>query len=417
MQWLNSLSIRNKILVGSYSIVILFSIATLAVTMIAGASLYVSLFIIIALAAVTYPISSMIEKTITRSIGELTDVAFRISKGDFSQRVDVNSTVGQLGHSFNSMIDKLKDILNESMKISRTVSDSSGNILDKNKDLKTIMEQVTHSCSELAVGANEISEDVAGMSDSIQEIEEKISAYADTTRQINHQSELTLSLVEKGRQSVETQSESMRLNVEATAVVSETIGELSRKAEGITKITRTISEIAEQTNLLSLNASIEAARAGEHGRGFAVVAQEVRNLAEESSASTKEVFGLVRGIEQSVKNAIEKIQANEQIVNEQSERLKESEQVFHEIVGSVQFITGQISSFSKEIELMLDSARKISSSIQNISAITEESAAGTQEVSASMNEQITSVQEVVEETETMQQMVTKLQKTIQVFKF
>lgn len=62
MQWLNSLSIRNKILVGSYSIVILFSIATLAVTMIAGASLYVSLFIIIALAAVTYPISSMIEK-------------------------------------------------------------------------------------------------------------------------------------------------------------------------------------------------------------------------------------------------------------------------------------------------------------------------------------------------------------------
>lgn len=59
---------------------------------------------------------------------------------------------------------------------------------------------------------------------------------------------------------------------------------------------------------------------------------------------------------------------------------------------------------------MLDSARKISSSIQNISAITEESAAGTQEVSASMNEQITSVQEVVEETETMQQMVTKLQK-------
>lgn len=215
--------------------------------------------------------------------------------------MDVNSTVGQLGHSFNSMIDKLKDILNESMKISRTVSDSSGNILDKNKDLKTIMEQVTHSCSELAVGANEISEDVAGMSDSIQEIEEKISAYADTTRQINHQSELTLSLVEKGRQSVETQSESMRLNVEATAVVSETIGELSRKAEGITKITRTISEIAEQTNLLSLNASIEAARAGEHGRGFAVVAQEVRNLAEESSASTKEVFGLVRGIEQSVK--------------------------------------------------------------------------------------------------------------------
>ncbi|WP_270165113.1 methyl-accepting chemotaxis protein [Paenibacillus sp. SYP-B4298] len=417
MQWLNSLSIRNKIVVGSYAIGLLFSIAILIVTGIYDGSFLVSLLIIALVAAITYPVASFIEKTITHSISELTDVAFRIAKGDFSQRVEINSTIGELGHSFNSMIDKLKEILNETSKISRIVSDSSRSILDKNINLKTVMEQVAHSSNELAVGANEISEDVSGMSDSILAIEEKIASYAGTTREINHQSELTLALVEKGRQSVESQSISMRQNVEATAIVANTIEELSRKAQGITKITKTISEIAEQTNLLSLNASIEAARAGEHGRGFAVVAQEVRNLAEESSSSTKEVFGLVRGIEQSVKDAIEKIQANEQIVSEQNERLLESEQVFQEIVSSVQFITGQIASFSQEMESMLESAQRISSSIQNISAITEQSAAGTEEVSAAMNEQIGSVQEMVEETETMQLTVTRLQKTIQVFKF
>ncbi|GJM71276.1 hypothetical protein HMSSN036_34920 [Paenibacillus macerans] len=190
-------------------------------------------------------------------------------------------------------------------------------------------------------------------------------------------------------------------NIEATEKVAESIEALAQNAQGITKITRAISEIAEQTNLLSLNASIEAARAGEHGAGFAVVALEVRKLAEESSASTKEVFNLVRSIEQDVKQAGQNIKINEEVVRQQSAILLEAEQIFQEIVQSVQYISEEISAFARESEAMLESAHNISSAIQNISAITQQSAAGTEQVSASMNEQITSIRAMADEIEAM----------------
>lgn len=61
----------------------------------------------------------------------------------------------------------------------------------------------------------------------------------------------------------------------------------------IEKFARTSESIAGQTNLLALNATIEAARAGEAGRGFAVVAGEVKSLASQAAANSKELRTLV----------------------------------------------------------------------------------------------------------------------------
>lgn len=419
MEWFNSLALKKKLLIGCYTIVALFSLAMLIVLLSSGTSLTVGIVVVVVLIAVSYPIISLLERALTDPITNISRIAINISKGDFSQKVNVTSSdaLGELGNSFNRMIDKLREILGDTSNITKHVADTGRDIFYKNQNLKSIMEQVTISAQELAQGANQISEDVSDMSQSIRDIEEKVGDYANSTKEMNSRSELTLQLVEKGRKAVESQSAGMQSNIEATAHVSETISQLAKQADGITKITKTISEIAEQTNLLSLNASIEAARAGEHGKGFAVVAQEVRKLAEESSASAKEVFNLVRTIERGIKQAIENIEKNEAVVNNQTIMIKETEKVFSELVHSVQFITEQIYAFSKESDVMLDHAQKISGAIENISSITQQSAAGTEEVSASMNEQIASVQAMVDQSEQMQQVVTQLQRTIQIFKF
>ncbi|WP_337098137.1 methyl-accepting chemotaxis protein [Paenibacillus sp. YIM B09110] len=417
-QWYYSLSVRNKLLITVYFNLLIFAIAMLLILQFSGGSLIGGIIATIVVAIVAFPLISFIEKAINHSFDEMSNTAFRISKGDFTQKIDMTSSValGELGHAFNSMIDKLKDILTETSNITRHVSETSRSIFDKNSNIKIAMEQVAASANELATGANEISEDVADMSDSIHEIELRVTSYASATKEMNNRSEHTLQLVEKGRQALEVQSEGMRRNVEATAKVSMTIEELARKAQGISAITKTISDLAEQTNLLSLNASIEAARAGEHGRGFAIVAQEVRKLAEESTSSTKQVFTLVKSIDEGIKHTISNMKVNEEVVHMQTERIRESELVFADIVQSVQYITEQIYAFAQESDSMLESARKIAGAIQNISAITQQSAAGTEQVSASMNEQITSVQTVVTETERMLTMATQLQRTIQVFK-
>lgn len=82
---------------------------------------------------------------------------------------------------------------------------------------------------------------------------------------------------------------------------------LEESAQRIGDIVKVISDIAEQTNLLALNAAIEAARAGDAGRGFAVVAAEVKSLAGQTGAATKDISAQIAGIQSSTRGAAQAI--------------------------------------------------------------------------------------------------------------
>lgn len=418
MNWFQGQSFKRKLQIGCYTIVAVFSAALLFVSLQSTLNLIASIILLLVLIGLSFPFIAWLERTLTEPITDISRLALGISKGDFSQKVTIqsNDALGELAQSFNRMIDKLRELLSDTGSASKHVFESSRDIYEKNERLKAVLEEVAAASGELAAGANQISEEIIGISMATKDIENKVSTYTDSTREMNARSGQMLSLVEQGLQSVETQSAGMRKNVEATANVSQTIHLLAQQTEGISHITRSISDIAEQTNLLSLNASIEAARAGEHGKGFAVVAQEVRKLAEESTTSTKEVFNLVRTIEEGIRQALASMKENEKIVQEQTRLIEETEHIFADIVSSVKFISEQISDFANGSEHMLTSAQQISGTMENISAITQQSAAGTQQVSASMKDQISSVQAIVSQSEEMTKLVSKLQQTMSIFK-
>lgn len=140
---------------------------------------------------------------------------------------------------------------------------------------------------------------------------------------------------------------------EISKLFEETLKEvnvLNNKAQSITKIVQTIKEIADQTNLLALNAAIEAARAGEAGRGFAVVADEVRKLAEKTSASTLEIAKTVSEIQDETNVVAKSMKIGVKSVEEGVGFANKAGESIEKIKSDAQNVVEVIEKLSKDVE-------------------------------------------------------------------
>jgi methyl-accepting chemotaxis protein len=153
---------------------------------------------------------------------------------------------------------------------------------------------------------------------------------------------------------------------------AEAMGEIHASSRKIEDIITAIDEIAFQTNLLALNAAVEAARAGEQGRGFAVVAGEVRNLAQRSAASAREIKGLIQ-------DSVEKVQSGSTLVNQSGKTLEE-------IVQSVKRVTDIVAEIAASSREQATGIEQVNQAVTQMDSVTQASAAQTAELAGTAGE-------------------------------
>lgn len=286
------------------------------------------------------------------------DLAHHIAGGDLSQNVTLASEKDILGKSLSDMTQNLNHVLSRVQQSSEHIASGSLNIATTSESLSS--------------GANQQAENIESISHSLDELTTQTNLNADNARQAN-------SLSVQAQQAAQTGKQHMAEMVAA-------MNEIKESGQSISEFITTIHSIADQTNLLALNAAIEAARAGQHGRGFAVVAEEVRNLAERSTAAAMETSKLIE-------LSSEKTTNGESIANRTSTSF---EDIFKNIIHTSELVE-QIAQASSE---QTTGVETIQQGIENINLVIQsnvEASKASESASKQLSKQADEMKQLMEQ--------------------
>ena len=296
-----------------------------------------ALAIALAIAAAVWLIRS-----ITAPLARAVEVADRVSGGDLTVHIDVDSRdeTGQLLSALQRMQQSLVRTVSVVRQNSESVASASAQIASGNNDLSARTEQQASALEETAA--------------SMEELGSTVRQNADNARTANQLAMNASTVAAQGG--------------EVVAEVVETMKGINASSNKIADIISVIDGIAFQTNILALNAAVEAARAGEQGRGFAVVASEVRSLAGRSAEAAKEIKSLIMA-------SVERVEQGTLLVDKAGNTMTE-------VVTTIRRVTdimGEISAASSEQSAGVD---QIGEAVTQMDQATQQNAALVEEMAA-----------------------------------
>ncbi|MGD9424201.1 methyl-accepting chemotaxis protein [Pantoea sp. NSTU24] len=251
--------------------------------------------------------------------------------------------------------------------------------------LQGLIQQVGDSALAITAASREIASGNANLSS---RTEDQASSIVETAASMEQLTGTVRQNADNATHANQLAGDASQVAARGTEVVRQvvtTMGEIHHSSRKVVDIISVIDSIAFQTNILALNAAVEAARAGEQGRGFAVVASEVRNLAQRSANSAREIKKL---IEESVAN----IDTGSALVEQAGQTMDELMQG----VSSVTTLMSEIMSASREQSMGIE---QVNVAITQLDGTTQQNAVLVEQVSAAaqaMEVQSTQLERVVQ---------------------
>lgn len=359
---------------------------------------------------ITYFIGTSIAKPIILSAKYSEEVAGLDLRRSVSEKFLIrNDEFGILARALQGITDNLRSIIIEINDSSEQLSASSEELTATAQQTATAAQEVAKTIEEIADGAaeqakstEEGSNKAIMLGNSLKNVKGYIGTVGDATEQVKE-------LVESGLMEMDSLNQITKENSDAIKEIYDVIIKTNESSNKISEASNVIEAIAAQTNLLSLNAAIEAARAGDAGKGFSVVAEEIRKLAEQSTASTKVIYEIVTELQGNVINAVETMERVNAITSEQSSSVSNSKSKYEMIAEAMKNTIEKIKDLNYSGNEMDQMRHEILEVLQELSAIAEENAASSEEASASTEEQTASVEEIASASDVLTDLAQKLQ--------
>jgi methyl-accepting chemotaxis protein len=282
---------------------------------------------------------------------------------DLTRRIAVtgDNELSRTAHAFNQLLDRFSTAL-------RSIDAGSQQVADRASALAA-------SARDLDASAKAQDEASAATAASVEQITVSIAQVADAGRDTAEFCEQSSTKAAAGAEVVEAVAGQVRMIATSIDQSSQSVGELSARSREIAQISLLIRDIAEQTNLLALNAAIEAARAGEQGRGFAVVADEVRKLAERTSAATMEIGTTIGRMNTSVDETVASMDANAEQAARGVELAQRAAGTLGELRAEAERMRVQVSDIGHATAEQSSASTQISLNVENIAQMAQTSRA------------------------------------------